>query len=82
MNQRITLWALVGFIVACCWVVVDLFVGYSYNLGQSTFVAITAPASLIGRRMPLGMSWFIVLNGGFYAAIGLAVELLRRLHPR
>lgn len=82
MNRRITLWALAGLVVACCWVIVGLFVGYNYNLGQSTFVAITAPASLIGRRTPLGMTWFIVLNGGFYAAIGIAIELLRRQHPR
>jgi len=83
MNRRISLWALTGLVVAFCWVVAGFLVGHNYNLGRSTFAAITAPASLIGRRMPLGMLWFVVLNGGLYATIGLAIELLRKpFHPR
>ncbi|HEX9253912.1 MAG TPA: hypothetical protein VF938_00150, partial [Candidatus Angelobacter sp.] len=47
-------------------------------LGRSAIVAITAPASLIGRRMPLAYYWFILLNAAIYALFGLAVELFRR----
>jgi hypothetical protein len=78
MSRRISVWALIGFIVACCWVVAGFLVGHNYNLGRSTFAAVTAPVSLLGRRMPLSMLWFTVLNGGLYATIGLAIELLRR----
>ncbi len=79
MSRRIGLWMLIGAMVACCWIAIGLLVGLPYNAGRSTIAAITAPASLIGRRMPLGMLWFVLLNGGLYAIAGLAVEPLRRL---
>lgn len=77
MGQRIGLWALLGLVIACCWVLVGIIAGPGYNLGRSTLVAITAPASLLGRRIPLAFSWFILLNAGTYAVIGLAAEGLR-----
>ena len=79
MARRISLWALIGIMVACCWIFIGLLVGPTYNLGKSTIAAITAPASLIGRRMPLGMVWFILLNGGLYGIVGLSIEPLRKL---
>jgi hypothetical protein len=39
--------------------------------------AITAPAALLGRKVPLGVVWFILLNGGLYGIAGLVVESLR-----
>ena len=80
MNRTISLWLLLGLMVASCWVVVGFVAGPSYNLGRSTVVAITAPASLFGRRVPLGVAWFILLNGGLYAIVGVAIELVRWLH--
>jgi hypothetical protein len=50
------------------------------NLGRSLVVAITAPASLLGRRLPLAYYWFILLNGAIYAFAGVVAELLRRQH--
>ncbi|HEU4416810.1 MAG TPA: hypothetical protein VFT65_18615 [Candidatus Angelobacter sp.] len=78
MKRRIGLWALIGLAVAFFWFAFGLFTWPNYNLGRSTIVAITAPASLIGRSMPLAYCWFILLNAGMYALIGLATELLRR----
>jgi hypothetical protein len=78
MKRRISLWAFIGFAVAFVWFVVGLFTWPNYNLGRSAIVAITAPASLIGRIMPLAYYWFILLNAAIYALIGLATELLRR----
>jgi len=52
----------------------------NYNLGRWTVAAITAPASLIGRAIPLAYYWFILLNAAAYALIGLAAELLWRHH--
>jgi len=50
------------------------------NLGRSTLVAITAPASLLGRTIPLAYYWFILLNAATYALCGLAGEVLRPHH--
>ena len=79
MNRTISLWMLIGFAVACCWVAIGILIGPSYNLGHSTFVAITAPASFRGRKIPLGVAWFVLLNGGLYAVMGLTIDLIRRL---
>ena len=79
MTRTLTLWMLIGLAVACCWAVVALLLGPAgYNLGHSALVAITAPASLLGRKMPLGVVWFILLNGGIYAIVGFPIELIRR----
>ena len=77
MSRRIGLWVLVGVMVACCWVAIGFLAGPSYNPGGSTIAAITAPASLLGRKVPLGVLWFILLNGGLYGILGLAIESLR-----
>jgi hypothetical protein len=77
MKKRIALWALTGVAVAILWFVVGLFSWPNYNLGRSMIVAITAPASWIGRSMPLAYYWFILLNGAMYALAGFTVELLR-----
>ena len=79
MNRRITLWMLIGLSVACCWAVIGILTGPTYNLGHSTLVAITAPASFLGRKRPLGVAWFVLLNGGLCALLGLAVDLVRRV---
>ena len=80
MIRNVGTWALIGFIVACCWVVIGIAVGLSYNLGHSTLVAITAPASFLGRRVPLSFYWFILLNAAIYAMVGLGTEFLRPQH--
>ncbi len=75
MGRRIGLWVLFGMTVACCWVAIGFLAGPAYNPGRSTIAAITAPASLLGRKMPLGMSWFVLLNGGLYGILGVLIEL-------
>ena len=78
MKRRICLWAFAGFAVAVFWLVIGLFTWPNYNLGRWTIVAVTAPASLIGRSMPLSYYWLIVLNTVIYGLIGLGAELFRR----
>ena len=80
MARRIGWWILIGLAVACSWAVVAALLGPNHNPGHWTIAAITAPASLLGRRAPLGMGWFILLNGGLYAMAGLAIEPLLKLH--
>jgi hypothetical protein len=78
MNRRIGVWMLAGLVVASCWAAVAALIPHTYNPGYFwTTVAVTAPASLLGRRMPLGMVWFILLNGGIYALVGAVIELIR-----
>jgi hypothetical protein len=78
MTRRIGFWVLLGIMVAGCWVAIGLLAGPGYNPGRSAIAAITAPASLFGRKMPLAVSWFVMLNGALYGVLGLAVNLLWR----
>jgi hypothetical protein len=82
MKRRISLWALLGSSVASFWVLYVLATAPSSSLMRSSTLAITlaitAPASLLGRSMPQAYYTFILLNGCFYALIGLATELLRK----
>jgi hypothetical protein len=76
MKRRVALWALIGLAVASAWVIVGVTWPH-YNLGRWTITAITAPSVLLGRMMPLSYHWFILLNGIFYALVGLATEFVR-----
>jgi len=77
MKPRIALWALAGFAVAFFWFIFGEFTWPDYNLGRSVIVAVTAPASLLGRTMPLTYYWFILLNAAVYLVAGVFAELLR-----
>ncbi|HZE23745.1 MAG TPA: hypothetical protein VE054_07125 [Blattabacteriaceae bacterium] len=76
MTRRIGFWALAGFTVAYCWFIYSTATAPNPNLARWTIVAVTAPASLIGRAMPLAYYWFILLNAVIYALVGLATEVL------
>jgi hypothetical protein len=78
VKRRIGLWALIGLGVAFFWFIYATITAPNPALGRSIIVAITAPASLLGRTMPLAYYWFILLNAAVYALFGLATELLRR----
>ena len=77
MNVRIGWWALAGFAVACFWVLFALAAGPEHNIGRWTVAAVTAPASFLGRTIPLAVFWSVIANAAIYAAIGLAAELVR-----
>jgi hypothetical protein len=62
MKRRISLWAFIGFAVAFVWFLVGLFTWPNYNLGRWTIVAVTAPASLVGRTMPLAYSCLLLFS--------------------
>ena len=83
MNRMVSLWMLTGLAVACCWVAIGLLTGPGgYNLGQSNLVALTAPALLFGRKAPLGMVPFVLLNGFLYMVMGVVVDLIRKQQRR
>ena len=79
MRRRISLWALCGAVVASCWVLYSLANWPTLGSAYRPAVEITAPASLLGRSIPLAYYWFILLNAVVYALVGTAVDPLRRL---
>jgi hypothetical protein len=80
MFRRICLWAIAGFVLACFRVIYSFATMPNPNLARWPVVAMTAPASLVGRSMPLAYYWFILLNAAMYALVGVAIEPLWRRH--
>ena len=79
MVLRVIVWAVVGIGVACGWMYYGITTGAGQNIGAWTVVAITAPATLIGREIPLAYSTIAFINGAIYAVIGLLIETIWRL---
>ena len=77
MRRRIGLWALSGAVIASCWVLYTLVRWPNLGAAYATAVKITAPASLIGRSVPLAYYWFILLNAAVYALLGVLLEPIR-----
>jgi hypothetical protein len=83
MKQRIGLWTVAGFIVACAWVLFIAAMGPETGLRLQSghffwaIAYVTAPASLL-RHFPVKDYWFVLLNALIYGLAGFAMELLRR----
>lgn len=88
MRHRILIWASLGFLVACCWIIYSFLTPPGY-LGASMrnpivqALAFTSlPISIAGRYFPLHFWWIPPINAATYAAVGLIVETLRlKLDP-
>jgi len=89
MKQRMLIWASLGFLVACCWIVYTFVTPPEY-LGASlrnpivqALLYTTCPISFAGRYLPIHFWWIPPINAATYAVIGLIVEMLRwTLTPR
>jgi hypothetical protein len=79
MVLRISLWALLGLAVACGWIYYGMTAGANENIGSWTVVAITAPATLIGRMTPLAYSTVAFINAAIYALVGFLTEPLWKM---
>lgn len=81
MNKRIALWALMGALVACFWVLLAMLAAthLPHDWGRWPVVSITAPASLVGRHSPQTWYAFVLLNAALYVLAGLATEPLHHL---
>lgn len=84
MKIRIAIWAGVGFIVACCWVLYT-FVASPESLGMAlnepavkAAVLTSCPVWVAGRYFPLPFWSVPLMNAATYALIGLMVEMRRR----
>jgi hypothetical protein len=82
VKKRIALWALIGAVVACFWVIFMMLTPPWFNVGRSLAVAISIPVSLIGRATHQPQTYYsvILLNPATYALVGLAVEPFYRRH--
>ncbi len=89
MKLRILMWAGLGFLVACGWIIYT-FATPPEVLGPSlrnpimeTLVFTSCPITIAGYHFPLRFWWLPPINAATYALIGLMVETLRRkLHLR
>ena len=71
-----------GFAVALVWVGVVWALWPRVNVGQSWIVAVTAPASVLGRRRAMRWEEFLLLNAGVYAGVGVVGEGVRAVRRR
>lgn len=84
MKRRIAIWASVGFVIACCWVVYT-FVTPAENLGAAlreplvqAALFTSCPVAIAGRYVPLAFWWIPPINAATYALIALIVGVLTR----
>jgi hypothetical protein len=84
MKNRISIWAAVGFLVACCWIIYT-FLTPPDLLGESlrkplveALVFTSCPISLAGRYFPLAFWWLPPANAVTYAIAGLLVGVVAR----
>ena len=84
MKRRIAMWAGVGFLVACGWVLYTFVVPVEFlqeSLRQPAVLAaayVTCPLIFAGRHFAIYFWWFPPVNAATYALVGLVVEGLRR----
>lgn len=77
MRRRIAIWAVVGFLVACCWTL--------YAFAAPTTPTQTAVWSLANLTFPITLAagsfkfsfyWALLANAVTYAFLGLVIETL------
>jgi hypothetical protein len=86
MKRRIAVWAGLGFVVACCWLLYVFLTPRDHlnaNLTQpavQALIYVSCPIVGAGRyfNVPLSLWTVAVVNALTYAAIGTIVETLRR----
>jgi hypothetical protein len=83
MKRRIAIWASVGFVVACCWVLYTFMTPPERLLMalREPFVEFlgyaSCPIAFAARRhFALHFWWISLINAATYAVIGLIAEIL------
>jgi hypothetical protein len=79
MRNRIAMWAVVGFIVAGCWVlyVFTTWPFTNWMQGLRLLAGITCPITFV-RHHPISLYTVLIANAATYALVGLIVETLRQ----
>jgi hypothetical protein len=83
MKSRISIWASVGFLVACSWALYAFAATPPAMTSADpilTLVKFTCPVVAAGFYFHFGVSlyWSLLANAATYALLGLIVETLRR----
>ena len=84
MKRRIVIWASIGFLFACCWILYAFVMPPDYLIMtmREPFVKavalISCPVVFAGHYCALHFWWIPLINAATYAGIGLIVEILRR----
>jgi hypothetical protein len=87
MKRRIAIWASVGFLVACCWVLYSFVAPPELLLRSLREPAVQAgfiscPILFLARHFPLQFWWIPPINAATYAVVLVLFEMLRRrMHP-
>jgi len=88
MRRRIGMWAGIGFLVSCCWVLYtfvappDRLMATMRGTAAEALLLVSCPIVSALRGLPLRFRFVPLINAAPYAALGLAVEvLLRRPNP-
>lgn len=81
MSRRIVVWAIAGFLVACCWAI------YASATAPHTnerlrdlwpLAALTCPVVVTRSYFPLGLYLVLAANAATYVLVCLILETLRR----
>ncbi len=82
MKRRIAIWASVGFVVACGWVLYSFLTPPERLIGimSEPFVVVlgyaSCPVVFAARKFPLHFWWVPLINAATYVVIGLFGEAL------
>jgi hypothetical protein len=90
MKRRIAVWAGLGFVTACCWLLYVLLTPrdqVNLTLRQpavQVLASISCPITLAARYLDFPLPFWMValINAAIYALIGLLVEILRGVSSR
>lgn len=85
MKHRVAIWAALGLLIACCWLLYTFLVPPEYLRTSlkdpliRAFAYVSCPVIYAGSHFPIRFWWVPIINAGAYAAVGLLFELLRGL---
>ena len=84
MKRRIAIWASLGFLVACCWVLYTFATPPSHLIFTlreplvELLLFVTCPLAFAGRSVHIPFWCVPLMNAVTYALIGLIAEVWRR----
>jgi len=78
MKDRLLLWALAGFLVALCWVLLSSVIPISSHPLLWKLAQVTCPIAFFAR-FAIKWYWAVLSNGPIYLLLGMIIEGLLRL---
>ena len=83
MKRHVATWSLIGFSIACIWVLYSFFApaeSLQHNLRDPLFRStfITCPILFLARTLPLKFWWIPLINAATFAVVGPVFYLVRK----